>query len=1402
MMEESETPTLAESLSASLSEKLPEKEDRWHLTEKIEEFNQRDLASGFKPRQLGVTWDNLTVKATSAEAAINENFASQFDLRQHLSRFRRDTSLQTILDQSHGCVKPGEMLLVLGRPGSGCTTLLKMLSNRRAGYQEVDGEIRFGDMSHEEADKYRGQIVMNTEEEIFFPTLTVGETMKFATSGKIPAHLPEGCQSKHEYQAELNDFLLRSLGISHTATTKVGNEYVRGVSGGERKRVSILECLAARASVYCWDNSTRGLDASSALDWARAIRAMTDVYSLSSIVTLYQAGNQIYDLFDKVLILDEGKQIYYGPMSQARGFMEDLGFVCEDGANVADFLTGVTVPTERQIRPGFEATFPRDSGSIRSIYQNGDIFKNAITQYSYPTTELARQRTSDFKESVNFERASKQSEYTVSFLSQVKACVIRQYQIIGGDMVTFAMKQGSNIIQALIAGSLYYQAADDSSGVFIKGGVLFWSVLYNSMTAMSEVVDSFTGRPVILKHKSLAYIHPAAICIAQITADIPIIILQVTTWSLITYFMAGLVLNASNFFTYWIVLFVTNMCACALFRALGAMFDSFNTAAQLSGYAIGIMAIYAGYQIHVTQMHPWFGWLYWLNPLSYGFEALMGNEFHQKTINCVTTNLIPNGPGYSGNGQHASCAGIGGSEPGAVSLTGDYYLASLSYSHSHIWRNFGILCAWWIVYVGITVIGVTRWRDSADSGASLLVPRERLASHQRAVASDEESQITDTPQNNFSSDSKQRCKKTPPSEQQLMRNSAIFTWKDLTYTVKTPSGPRVLLDHVYGWVKPGTLTALMGSSGAGKTTLLDVLAQRKTDGTINGSVLVNGHPLPISFQRSAAYTEQLDVHEPYATVREALEFSALLRQSRDIPQTDKLSYVNVIIDLLELHDIADSLIGKPGAGHGLSVEQRKRLTIGVELVSKPKILIFLDEPTSGLDGQSAFNTVRFLRKLADAGQSVLVTIHQPSAQLMAQFDRLLLLKSGGKMVYLGDIGKNCQTIKDYFGRYGAPCPASSNPAEHMIDVVSGRFSDTDWHQVWLDSPERKDTTSELDSILQHSAAKGPMEKDGFEYAVPLLTQTKFVLRRMNLALYRNTSYINNKVLLHIGLGLFNGFSYWKIGQSVGDLQLKLFTVFVWMFVAPGVINQLQPLFIERRDLYDAREKKARIYSWKAFVTALVISEMPYLCLCAVLYFACWYYTVGSPTESDKAGAAFFVIFVYEFLYTSIGQFIAAFAPNAVFAALTNPLLIGIVVSFCGILVPYPQIVSFWRYWMYWLNPFTYLVGSMLTFTMFDAEVECVAEELSLFDPPSNMTCLDYLSSYLQASGANLLNPEDSLGCRVCPYSKGSDYLRTVNINDWYFGWRDVGIMVIFVLSSYSLVYIFMALKTKPSKKAE
>lgn len=539
------------------------KRREWQFLSRIQEFHDRDRASGLHKKELGVTWKDLTVKATAADAAVKENIVSQFNVLRYARHvLRQQEPLQTILDRSHGCVKPGEMLLVLGRPGSGCSTLLKLLANRRREYSLVEGSVRYGCLPHDEAEKnYRGQIVMNTEDEIFFPNLTVNQTVDFATRLKTPFHLPYGVHPQM-YRAETKEFLLASMGISHTGDTKVGNEYVRGVSGGERKRVSIVECMASQGSVYCWDNSSRGLDASSALEWAKAMRSMTDILGLSTIVTLYQAGNGIYNLFDKVLILDEGKQIYYGPMKNARPFMEDLGFLCQDGANVADYLTGITVPTERTIIPGFESTFPRNADMIRSEYEKSTIRFEMAAEYNYPETETAVQRTEAFKKSVASDKhwqLRQGSPLTTSFPNQVVACVIRQYQILLGDKSTLLIQQIVTLIQALISGSLYYNAAEDSSGLFIKSGAIFWSALYNAMVSMSEVTGSFDSRPVLVKQKGFAFFHPAAFCLAQIAADLPVILLQITTFSLVVYFMVGLTYSASSFFTYWIILFSAAM---------------------------------------------------------------------------------------------------------------------------------------------------------------------------------------------------------------------------------------------------------------------------------------------------------------------------------------------------------------------------------------------------------------------------------------------------------------------------------------------------------------------------------------------------------------------------------------------------------------------------------------------------------------------------------------------------------------------------------------------------------------------------------------------------------------------------------------------------------------------------
>ena len=304
--------------------------------------------------------------------------------------------------------------------------------------------------------------------------------------------------------------------------------------------------------------------------------------------------------------------------------------------------------------------------------------------------------------------------------------------------------------------------------------------------------------------------------------------------------------------------------------------------------------------------------------------------------------------------------------------------------------------------------------------------------------------------------------------------------------------------------------------------------------------------------------EQMDVHEGNTTVREAMRFSAYLRQPFHVSKEEKDVYVEEVIELLELQDLSEAMVWS------LGVEARKRLTIGVELASKPELLLFLDEPTSGLDAQSAWNLVRFLRKLADSGQAILCTIHQPSSLLFESFDRLLLLGKGGNTMYFGDIGEDSQAMREYFARYGAPCPPNVNPAEYMLEAIgagiSPRIGNRDWKDIWLDSPEFARTKAEIEEIKRDALAqrssisttKKAMCKSSNGSPVSLLNcdpdatpiwyQLRIVVQRNALSLWRSPAYIFTRLIAHLIVSLLVALPFLQLGHSSRDLQYRVFAM--------------------------------------------------------------------------------------------------------------------------------------------------------------------------------------------------------------------------------------------------------------------
>jgi ATP-binding cassette subfamily G (WHITE) protein 2 (SNQ2) len=313
----------------------------------------------------------------------------------------------------------------------------------------------------------------------------------------------------------------------------VGDEYVRGVSGGERKRVSIAETLATKSTVVCWDNSTRGLDASTALDYAKSLRIMTNMSNRTTLVTLYQAGEQIYETMDKVMVIDAGRCIYQGPAREAKQYFEDLGFKCPERQTTADFLTAVTDPTERQFRPGFENSAPKTSEELEHAFRESESYKNVLREIDQYETDLQNSGFIDAKEFEGAVRESKsktvrkKSPYTVSFIRQVLACTQREFWLTWGDQTTLYTKFFIILSNGLIVGSLFYGQALDTSGAFTRGGSGFFSILFLGWLQLSELMKAVSGRDVVKRHEDYAFYRPSAVVIARVVQDLPLLLAQV-----------------------------------------------------------------------------------------------------------------------------------------------------------------------------------------------------------------------------------------------------------------------------------------------------------------------------------------------------------------------------------------------------------------------------------------------------------------------------------------------------------------------------------------------------------------------------------------------------------------------------------------------------------------------------------------------------------------------------------------------------------------------------------------------------------------------------------------------------------------------------------------------------------
>ncbi|KUI58463.1 ABC transporter CDR4 [Cytospora mali] len=1260
-----------------------------------------------KRLQLGVSFQDLECHGFISSATFQHTAISYAAA---LPRFiaglfsRQPPRRVQILRNFDGHIKPGEMLLVLGRPGSGCSSFLKVLSGDTHGIHIGERtRINYAGISYDQMHRdFKGESIYLAELDVHFSELSLGQTLTFAASTR-----ENGANSDAASHVMARDVVVL-FGLSGAFDTKMGNAMIRGVSGGEKRRTSIAEALISGAQFQCWDNSTRGLDSSTAQRFIKLLRKSTTALGSTTIMSIYQASEEMYYNFDKVTLLYEGRQIYFGPVGLAADYFHSLGFAKPSRATTADFLTSLTNPAERIIRDGFEDRAPRSPDEFAVAWRRSSAAKRLMedigafdSTHPLPTFKKGQAAPFEKSDSVREMLNLRSSTYLLTIRQQIFICLQRGFLRLCNNYAPTVSTIFANAILAIVVGSVFYDLRDTTDSMDQRAVLIFFSLMICAFSPAFEVLTMWSQRPIVEKHDRYAFYHPFTEGVASILCDLPAKFSTSVMFQITLYFMTNLRRTASAFFTYFVFMFIIVLTMSMVFRSLGSLSRTMEQTMAPASIVVLLCIVYTGFVIPVPYMKPWLSWFRRLNPMAYAYESLMINEFDGREFSCSST--VPTGPGYSDR-VHMSgkVCPVVGAEPGMPDVQGSsYLLLKYGYEPNHLWRNMGIIIAMMIIFCVVHLLASEYISAQRSKGDVLLFQRGYSKNHsQRAPDSEKAVESPIFAQDVNKQEDRNGLNRYSETVQNILQQSSVFHWNNLSYEVKTKQGTRKILNNINGWVKPGTLTALMGVTGAGKTTLLDVLANRATFGIASGGIYIDGTPRDASFQRRIGYVQQEDIHLPTATVRETLEFSALLRQSGTTPREEKLRYVDNVIKLLDMEPYAEAVVGLPG--NSLNIEQRKRLSIGVELVAKPELLLFLGmytppfnyEPTSGLDSQTAWSICMLLRKLADHGQAVLCTVHQPSSQLFRMFNRLLLLNNHGETVYFGDIGEEASTIIEYFESRGAPkCRPEDNPASWVLEVTSGTghtstITEVDaktlpvteqsvgskyfsWSQKWDESQPHQEAHQYLQGLTatNRSMASG---RDRGEYAASFTQQLIIVTRRIFQEYWRDPTYLYSKMALCAGVCFFNGISFYDTTLDMQGFVNFLFSIFLISQLFSTLDQQIIPRLADGRALFEAREKRSKSYSWTVFLVSNIIVELYWQTVASVVIFISWYYPTGLWRNSDptfgmaeRGGLVFVLIWLFCLWITTFSQAVGVGIEHAETAVQIATLCFWLSLVFCG-----------------------------------------------------------------------------------------------------------------------------------------
>ncbi|CAM8903086.1 unnamed protein product [Rhodiola kirilowii] len=1216
---------------------------------------------------------------------------SKLSIVRRLTRCTSDKATVSILEDVSGIVKPSRLTLLLGPPGCGKTTLLLALAGKLNQSVKVTGDITYNGHKLEEFVPHKTSAYIS-QYDLHSPEMTVRETIDFSArcqgvgsrqeiilevsrrekaAGIVPdpdidAYM-KAISVEGQKRSLQTDYVLKILGLDTCSDIKVGDAMTRGISGGQKKRLTTGEMIVGPTKVLLMDEISNGLDSSTTFQIITCLQQLVHITDATAVIALLQPAPETFDLFDDVILMAEGMIVYHGPSSQALSYFEDCGFRCPERKGPADFLQEV-ISKKDQARYWHRTDTPYRYFSAREF---ADIFKS-----SNLGEKIKEELSEPYDKSKSPKNALSTSIYSVSKWNLFKACMAREYLLMKRNSFIYIFKSTQIIIIGCITMTVFIRTRMSLDLVHASYFMasLFYTLIRIMTNGVAELDFTICRLPVFYKQRNFC-LYPAWVyAVPASILKIPVALFESLLWTSITYYVIGYSPEASRFFCQFLLLFALYQVSVSMCRFIASVFQTMIAAMTCGTLALLVMYLFGGFLIPRSSLPPWLRWGFWLSPMTYGEIGISVNEFLAPRWQKVLA---------------------GNTTLGIQILTSH----GLNYKSYFYWISLGALFGFMMVF-DLGFVAALTFLKSPETSHAFISKKElqRLSGKDRNDS---------TRQSNVLS---------PRNTEELTGNLTLpftplaITFKDVQYYVDTPKEMRErgfkekklqLLCDITGAFKPGVLTALMGVSGAGKTTLLDVLSGRKTEGTVLGDIRIGGYPkVQKTFARISGYCEQNDIHSPHITVHESVLFSAQLRLPPETDKETKARFVEEVLETIELDEIRDSIVGTPG-GRGLSIEQRKRLTIAVELVSNPSI-IFMDEPTSGLDARSAAIVMRAVKNVVTTGRTTVCTIHQPSIDVFEAFDELILMKRGGQVIYSGLLGRHSNKLIEYFeGISGVPKIKNNyNPATWMLEITSESVEadlGIDFGKIYKDSSLHQATLRMVEEL-----SEPPPGSQDLHFPTPFpqgyMFQFMTCLWKQHLSYWRSPGYNLQRFLFTSIAAIIFGAVFWQRGQDINNEQ-DLFTILGSMYVSViflgvNICSTVLPhVATERAVLY--REKYAGMYSSRAYSFAQVAIEVPYILMQTILYVVITYPAIGYFWSPYKFFWYFYATFCTFLYYVYLGMLILSVSENVEVASVLATAAYTILNLFSGFLMPGPKIPKWWV-WCYWISPSSWSLNGLLT----------------------------------------------------------------------------------------------------------